>query len=81
MTQDHVLNRQKKIPMFWMWDFPFFGLQSLPSSVKESLPFNSRSKSCKSAKFCIKVGFQVQVKKNYFEVDGVIAKVFEKMTY
>ena len=73
MTQDHVLSHQKKIPLFRTWDFPFFGLQSLPSSVKEPLPFNSQSKSSKSAKFCIKVGFQVQIKKNYFAVDDVIA--------
>ena len=58
----------------------FFGLESLPSSVKELLLSNSQSKSCKSAKFWVIVGFQEQV---YFEIDDVIvgdviAKVFEK---
>ena len=24
MTQNHVLSHQKKIPMFWTWDFPLF---------------------------------------------------------
>ena len=24
MTQDYVLSHQKKIPMFWIWEFPLF---------------------------------------------------------
>ena len=72
--------------MFWTWDFPLFRpLKSAIYSVKEPLLSNSQSKRCKSAKFLLKVGFQVQVK-NFFEVDDVIAgdviaKVFEKTTY
>ena len=88
MTQDHVLNHQKN-PHVLDVGFPlFFGLQSLPSSVKESLLSNSQSKSYGRVKFWTVINFQAQCKQIYFRIDdvifdGVIATFlsFEKMTY
>ena len=61
MAQDHVLSHQKEIPMFWTWHFPLFRPLKSDIIVKELLLSNSQSKSCKSAKFWVIVGFQVQV--------------------